>query len=203
MRTVTQEEFNYALRDHKEWLAWTAERAVNKLRSTTAEAQLMTKKRMHFATCDLSQCNVPSYSNLQGIHLHDVICRDMDFTGVDFTRASIIGCDFTHAYLNESRFTSATLTRTNFTNAELENVSFHSADLTNTIFIDTNIDYSSFQLSCNTLRMITDARIARQFAYHFCSLKCDDPAFIAARNSILEFANQFHRAIECGILKPK
>jgi len=44
-------------------------------------------------------------------------------------------------------------------------------------------------------------RIAVQLAYHFCKLDCDDPEYIAARNAILDFANQFHRVGECGKLE--
>ena len=46
-----------------------------------------------------------------------------------------------------------------------------------------------------------DVRIARQLAYHLCALDCDDPEYIKARNAILDFANRFHRADECGILE--
>jgi hypothetical protein len=33
-------------------------------------------------------------------------------------------------------------------------------------------------------------------------MECDDPDFIAKRNSLLDFANQFHRVEECGRLTP-
>ena len=46
--------------------------------------------------------------------------------------------------------------------------------------------------------MKVDARIARQLAYHFCRLDCDDPEYLEARKAIAEFANKFHRADECG-----
>jgi hypothetical protein len=52
------------------------------------------------------------------------------------------------------------------------------------------------------LRWKIDRRIAAQLAYHFCSMGCDDPDFIRARNGILDFANGFHRADECGRLLP-
>ena len=49
--------------------------------------------------------------------------------------------------------------------------------------------------------MKVDKRIAAQVAYHFCRLVCDDAEFLEARNSILKFANQFHRVNECGVLE--
>jgi hypothetical protein len=32
-------------------------------------------------------------------------------------------------------------------------------------------------------------------------MQCDDAEYLAMRNSILGFANQFHRVCECGTLK--
>lgn len=64
-----------------------------------------------------------------------------------------------------------------------------------------NIDYSCWPLWCGSLGAKTDKRIATQIAYHFCRLDCDDPEYIKARNCLIDFANQFHRAAECGRLK--
>ena len=64
-----------------------------------------------------------------------------------------------------------------------------------------DIDYACWPLWCGSFDVIVDARIAAQLAYHFCRLVCDDPRYIAARNAIVEFANQFHRVDECGRLK--
>lgn len=66
-----------------------------------------------------------------------------------------------------------------------------------------DLDYSCWPLRCGSLDVKVDARIAAQLAYHFCRLDCDDPDYIAARNAILDFANTFHRAEECGKLEPK
>ena len=37
--------------------------------------------------------------------------------------------------------------------------------------------------------------------YPLCSMQCDDADYIKMRNSILGFANQFHRVDECGELE--
>lgn len=66
-----------------------------------------------------------------------------------------------------------------------------------------NIDYACWPLWCGSLDVKVDARIAAQLAYHFCCLNCDDPDYIAARNAIIDFANTFHRAEECGKLEEK
>jgi len=77
------------------------------------------------------------------------------------------------------------------------------ADLTGANLTGANLDFSSWPLWCGSLDVKVDAKIARQLAYHFCRLECDDPDFIAARNAIIGFANGFHRVDECGVLEEK
>lgn len=57
----------------------------------------------------------------------------------------------------------------------------------------TNLDFSSFPLWCGSLDIQVDVRLAKQLAYHLCSLKCDDEEFKAIRNDLVNFANGFHR----------
>ena len=66
-----------------------------------------------------------------------------------------------------------------------------------------DIDYACWPLWCGGLHVKIDKRIACQLAYHFCNQDCDDPEYIEACNAILDFANQFHRATECGFLEPR
>jgi len=64
------------------------------------------------------------------------------------------------------------------------------------------LDFSCLTLRCGGLRWKIDKRIFAQLAYHLCSMRCDDPEVIAARNALLPLANQFHRVEECGELLP-
>lgn len=66
-----------------------------------------------------------------------------------------------------------------------------------------NLDYSCWSLWCGSMDAKVCKRIAAQLAYHFFRLDCDDPEVIAAQNALIPLANQFHRAGECGLLKPK
>lgn len=84
----------------------------------------------------------------------------------------------------------------NLRGADLRGAYLRGADL-----CGADIDYSCWPLWCGSLGVKVDACIARQLAYHFCALDCDDPEYIKARNAIFDFANQFHRARECGILE--
>ena len=66
-----------------------------------------------------------------------------------------------------------------------------------------NLDFSCYPLWCGGLHIKTDKRLACQLAYHLCSMQCDDEEYIKMRNSILGFANQFHRVDECGVLEER
>ena len=80
--------------------------------------------------------------------------------------------------------------------ADLQYVYLRSADLRGA-----NLDFSVLPLWCGSLDMKVDARIARQIAYHFCRLDCEDPEYLAAKAMIAPFANEFHRVGECGAIE--
>ena len=87
------------------------------------------------------------------------------------------------------------LTGADLTGADLTDANLRGADLTGA-----NLDFSCWPLWCGSLGVKVDKRIACQLAYHLCALICDDAEYIAARNSILSFANQFHLVGDCGEL---
>lgn len=87
--------------------------------------------------------------------------------------------------------------------ADLRGANLRGANLRDADLCGANIDYSCWPLWRGSLDVKVDARIARQLAYHFYRLDCDDPEYIKARNAIVAFANGFHRVEECGILTEK
>ena len=87
--------------------------------------------------------------------------------------------------------------------AVLRDADLRGADLRIADLRGADLDYSFWPLWCGSLDVKVDRRIAAQLAYHFCRLDCDDPDYIAARNAIIHFANEFHRVEECGWLEPK
>ena len=120
---------------------------------------------------DLSNTNL-SNTNLHGANLHGA-----DLHGADLHGAILSGANLNGANLND-------------------------ANLNDAILRGADVDFSSWPLWCGSLKGVkVDSRIARQLAYHLCSVVCDDPEFISARNQILPFANKFHRVGECGKLK--
>lgn len=113
------------------------------------------------------------YEDLSGIYLNYLDFSDADLRGDDLRGANLLGAD-------------------------LRGANLLCADLRGA-----NIDFACWPLWCGGLHVKIDKRIACQLAYHFCNQDCDDPEYIEARNAILKFANQFHRAEECGILEPR
>ena len=116
---------------------------------------------------------------------------DFNLCEADLHRANLCEADLCGANLR-----GADLHRANLCGANLRGADLHRANL-----CGANIDYACWPLWCGSLGVKVDVRIARQLAYHLCALDCDDPEYIKARNAILDFANRFHRADECGILE--
>ena len=85
--------------------------------------------------------------------------------------------------------------------ANLRGADLRGANLRDANLSGADLDFSCWPLWCGSLKAKTDKRLACQLAYHLCSMQCDDAEYINMRNSILAFANQFHRVDECGTLK--
>ena len=97
----------------------------------------------------------------------------------------------------------ANLEYANLEDANLEDADLRGANLRGANLEDANLDFSCWPLWCGSLDVKVDARIAAQLAYHFCRLECDDTEYTEARNAIVDFANRFHRADECGKLEKR
>ena len=124
--------------------------------------------------------------NLSGLNLCDANLCDANLRGADLRHA-----DLRDAYLRRADLRDANLCDANLRGADLRHADLCGAD----------IDYACWPLWCGGLHVKIDKRIACQLAYHFCAQDCDVPEYIAARNAILSFANQFHRAAECGFIE--
>ena len=108
------------------------------------------------------------------------------------------GADLSDASLRGANLRGADLSNANLSNADLRGANLRGADLRGA-----DLDYSCYPLWCGSLHFKADKRLACQLAYHLCSMQCDDADYIKMRNSILGFANQFHRVDECGELKER
>lgn len=118
-------------------------------------------------------------------------------------RANLFGANLRGADLRGADLFGAKLCGANLYRADLHGADLHGADLRGAYLCGADLcgadlDYSCWPLWCASLDVKVDARIARQLAYHFCRLDCDDPEYLEARKAIAKFANGFHRVDECG-----
>ncbi len=118
---------------------------------------------------------------------------DYDLSDADLSDANLRGADLRGADLSDANLSDASLSDASLRGADLRGADLRGADL----------DYSCYPLWCGSLHFKADKRLACQLAYHLCSMQCDDADYIKMRNSILGFANQFHRVDECGELKER
>ncbi len=142
--------------------------------------------------CDANLCD----ANLRGADLRHADLRRADLRDANLCDANLRGADLRHADLRD-----AYLRRADLRHAGLRRADLCDANLCGANLCGADIDYACWPLWCGGLHVKIDKRIACQLAYHFCAQDCDDPEYIAARNAILSFANQFHRAAECGFIE--
>ena len=114
----------------------------------------------------------------------------------DGCKKALLDYDLRGADLSGANLSGANLSDANLRGANLSGAVLSGADLS-----DANLDFSCWPLHCGSFQVKTDKRLAAQLAFHLCSMQCDDAEYIAMRNSILDFANQFHRT-EIARLKP-
>ena len=130
--------------------------------------------------------------------LSDADLSGADLRGANLSDANLSGADLSGADLRRANLSDANLSGANLRGANLSGANLSGADLRRA-----DLDYSCYPLWCGSLHLKADKRLACQLAYHLCSMQCDDADYIKMRNSILGFANQFHRADECGELKER
>ena len=133
----------------------------------------------------------------------DYDLKGADLSGADLKGANLKGADLSGANLMEANLRDTNLINTDLRGADLRGANLKGADLSGANLMEANLDYSCYPLWCGSLHLKADKRLACQLAYHLCSLQCDDADYIKMRNSILDFANQFHRVCECGKLEER
>ena len=128
---------------------------------------------------------------------------DYDLKGADLSGADLKGANLKGADLSGANLMEANLRDTNLINTDLRGADLRGANLRGANIKGADLDYSCYPLWCGSLHLKADKRLACQLAYHLCSIQCDDADYIKMRNSILDFANQFHRVDECGELEER
>ena len=151
---------------------------------------------------DLSYTDL-SYTDLKGAVLNGAVLKgaflnSAVLNGADLSYTDLIYTDLSYTDLSYTDLKGAVLNGAILNGAILNGAVLNGADLRGA-----DLDYSCYPLSCGSLHLKADKRLACQLAYYLCSLQCDDADYIKMRNSILDFANQFHRVKECGKLEER
>ena len=142
-------------------------------------------------------------ANLSRADLSDANLRGANLRGANLSRADLSDANLRGANLRGANLSRADLSDANLSRANLSDANLSRADLSDANLRGADLDYSCYPLWCGSLHLKADKRLACQLAYHLCSMQCDDADYIKMRNSILGFANQFHRVDECGELKER
>lgn len=148
--------------------------------------------------------------DLRDVDLRGVSLSYADLSNLDLSGINLLAVDLSYANLSNANLEGANLkyadlygvdlSYANLKNANLEGAALFGVDLTDANLEGANLDDSVFPLSCESLDIKVDKKIAAQLAYYFCRLNCNDLEFLKARNSIIEFANEFHNAEKYGKL---
>jgi hypothetical protein len=141
--------------------------------------------------------------DLRGADLSGTDLSDIDLSGTDLSETDLSGTNLNNTNLNSTNLRRATLSDATLNNTNLRGADLSDAELSDADLRGADLDYSCYPLWCGSLHLKADKRLACQLAYHLCSLQCDDADYIKMRNSILDFANQFHRVRECGELRER
>ena len=136
--------------------------------------------------------------DLRGADLSNANLRGADLSNADLRGADLRSAGLRGANLNDADLRGANLSNANLSDANLKGANLNDADLRSA-----NLDYSCYPLWYGSLHLKANKRLACQLAYHLCSMQCDDADYVKMRNSILGFANQFHRVDKCGELKER
>ncbi|MDD2757686.1 MAG: pentapeptide repeat-containing protein [Candidatus Pacebacteria bacterium] len=172
-------------------------------------------KRAYLKDANLEGANL-AYANLAYANLEGATLGDANLGGANLGGANLGGAILKRAYLGDANLEGAYLEDANLEGANLGGANLAYAILKRATLGDANLgganlrganlgganlDYSCWPLWCGSFDVKVDMYIADQLAYHFCRLDCDDPEYIRARNAIVDFANKFHLADECGVLR--
>ena len=135
-------------------------------------------------------------------NLRDANLRDADLSGANLRDANLSGTDLSGANLRDAILNDANLHHANLCNANLNGANLRDADLSGA-----NLDYSCLPLWCGSLYANFDDRLIIQFVYHIVKSGLNSTNTSDEIKSelakLIDLANKFHRANECGKIKIK
>ena len=127
-------------------------------------------------------------------------------TGEDYgKRANLSDADLSDADLSRADLSGANLSRADLSGANLSGANLSGANLRGADLSRADLDYSCLPLWCGSLSAHFDDKQLKQIAYHLVkaglqSKNASDETQVELRK-LIQFANGFHRAEECGFIE--
>ena len=123
-----------------------------------------------------------------------------DLSGADLSGADLREADLSEADLSWADLSGADLSWADISWADLSGADLREADLS-----EADLDYSGLPLWCGSLSAHFDDKQLKQIAYHLVkaglqSKNASDETQAELRK-LIQFANGFHRAEKCGLIK--
>ena len=127
--------------------------------------------------------------------------------GADLRKADLRGADLFGANLSWANLRGADLRGADLRGADLRGADLFGANLFGADLFGADLDFSCWPLWCGSLDAVIDKRIFCQLLYHTlrAGKSVDDPEVkrLFEIPEIVNLANQFHRADECGKIEVK
>ena len=153
-----------------------------------------------------------SYANLRGVNLSYADLKGADLSGVNLRGANLSGANLRSADLNYANLSDinlrwanlsgADMKGANLSDANLKSADLRLADLSGADMRGADIDFSCLPLWCGSLGANFDDRQLIQIAYHLVKAGVNSNNASAETkkelSKLIDFANKFHRAEECG-----
>jgi len=157
--------------------------------------------KLNMEKCDLSGSDLSdsnlSYSNLSYSNL-----RDSDLSYSYLSGSNLRDSDLSYSYLSGSDLRGSDLSYSNLRGSNLSYSNLSGSNLSGSNLSGSNLDYSCWGLSCKTLNVKIDKKIAVQLLYHTMramqSVDDKECKEFLRNKSNMKLVNQFHRVEECG-----
>ena len=144
-------------------------------------------------------------ADLSGADLSGADLRRADLSGADLREADLSEADLSGADLSGADLSGADLSWADLSWADLSWADLSGADLREADLSEADLDYSGLPLWCGSLSAHFDDKQLKQIAYHLVkaglqSKNASDETQAELRK-LIQFANGFHRAEKCGLIK--
>lgn len=179
---MTNEDIKDKVKKHVKWLRGEADGA-----------------RAIFASSDLKSANL----GCKNLNSADFRCADLGYARL--SGSLLKSANFEFSNLRHADFSGANLSLANLTYTDLKWADFNHTELFDADLKGADIDFSCLPLRCGALYVHFDDRQLRQIAYHLVKAGMySKNASVETKkelNKLVDFANGFHRAKECGLIE--